>query len=362
MPKIVLILARLRKNFRSNRLWEISGGRVYIRVPNRWQPFLGLGLSNKSVQALHFYLLWNRFFFRAKKRKLSVAIVNRQLGMFGNMTRRLAKSISLCIENDFDGVFIPQQAIFSRQWYAEGTSAITPKSTLWFGSNEDFSKANIEVLAISDFFYTPGGDDLFSPRTASVTWSHLASRLKPETPMTELGKDVLTLHVRGGDVFGSRQPASYGQPPLAFYLLVLTLKDWKKVVLVYQDTSNPVVEGIVEYCTSNKMLLDTQSSTDTRDVSLLLSATNLAGGRGTFIPAIVGLSQHLQNVYFFEDKFSVLPRKEGVMIHRVIDVEGVYRREVLGGKWINSNTQRELMMSYPTRYLKVSKNRLGEAG
>lgn len=297
-----------------------------------------------------------------KKRELSVALLVRELGMFGNMTRRLAKSLSLCLSRDLDGVLVPAHAIFSRQWFKEGPSSISARSTLWLGADSDsgFRRANIDALVVTDFFYGSGDDRLFPPRTSSTTWSRLASLLKLKKPTVSLGDDVLTLHVRGGDVFGNRKPAHYGQPPLAFYLLVLGLKKWKKVVLVYQDSRNPVVEGIIEYCKSRKVSLDEQSSTDTEDVSLLLSATNLAGARGTFIPAITGLSEHLRTVYYFEDKFSVTPRKEGVTIHRVIDVDGTYRRKILSGNWQNSTFQRELMMNYPTSCLAVSTVKFGD--
>ena len=356
MPDLKLAIARLPRNLKSNRYWEIAGGRVYLKVSQRRALLLlpRLGLEGDSSAGIELYLVWHRFFLGNKKKKLSVALLIRELGMFGNMTRRLAKSMSFSLSKDLDGVLVPGRAIFSRQWFEEGTSSISARSTLWLGSDLDFRRARVDALAVSDFFYGSGDDRLFQPRTSSITWSHLASLLKIRKPEAGLGKDVLTLHVRGGDVFGTRQPAHYGQPPLAFYLFVLGLKKWKKVVLVYQDSSNPVVEGIIEYCVSRKVSLDKQSSTDTEDVALLLSATNLAGARGTFIPAITGLSEHLRNVYYFEDKFSVIPRKEGVTIHRVIDVDGTYRREVLSGNWKNSTFQRELMMNYPISCLAVS--------
>jgi hypothetical protein len=364
MPDLKVALARLPKNLKSNRFWEIAGGRAYLKVSQRRAVLLlpRLGIEGDSSRGIELYLVWYRFFLAGKKKKLSVAVLVRELGMFGNMTRRLAKSISLCLSKDLDGVLVPAQSIFSRQWFEEGSSSISARSTLWLGSDSesDFRRANIDALAVKDFFYGSGDDRLFHPRTSSITWSHLASLLRLKKPTVGLGDDVLTLHVRGGDVFGNRQPAQYGQPPLAFYLLVLGLKKWKKVVLVYQDSSNPVVEGIIEYCKSRKVSLDKQSSTDTEDVSLLLSATNLAGARGTFIPAITGLSEHLRTVYYFEDKFSVTPRKEGVTIHRVIDVDGTYRREVLSGNWENSTFQQELMMNYPTSCLAVSTGKLGD--
>lgn len=356
MPDLKLATARLRKNWKSNRFWEIAGRRVYLRVPQRkaLTLLLRLGFEAESWAGFEIYLVWHRFLLMRKKRELSVALLVRELGMFGNMTRRLAKSLSLCLSRDLDGVLVPAHAIFSRQWFEEGTSAISERSTLWFGSDSAFREANIDVLAVSDFFYGLGDERLFDPKSSTITWSHLAKLLKLSKSQTGLGEDVLALHVRGGDVFGSRQPAHYGQPPLAFYLLVLGLKRWKQVVLVFQDSSNPVVAGIIEYCELRKISLVKQSSTDTEDVSLLLSASNLAGARGTFIPAIAGLSQYLRNVYFFEDKFTVLPRKEGLTTHQVIDVDGSYRQEVLSGNWKNSPFQRELMMNYPTSSLAIS--------
>ena len=172
-------------------------------------------------------------------------------------------------------------------------------------------------------------------------------------PTLDPGKQWLTIHLRSGDVFGSRNASGYGQPPLAFYRLVIQAKDWGGVTLVYQDTSNPVVLELEKFCKAQGFRVILQTGTILEDLRVLLGAKNLVAGRGTFIPGIAGLSSECRRIYFFEDKCNMVPQKSGIEFIKVIDKGQVYRVEVLSNNWNNTPQQRQLMIEYPISSLEI---------
>jgi hypothetical protein len=65
------------------------------------------------------------------------------------------------------------------------------------------------------------------------------------------------------------------------------------------------------------------------------------------------MSAALSEVYYFEDKFLILPERNDLKIWRVKDTLGLYKKQVLSSNWINSPAQRDLMMSYSIEHLGV---------
>ena len=116
---------------------------------------------------------------------------------------------------------------------------------------------------------------------------------------------------------------------------------------MYQDTSNPVVIELKNYCESLGMTVELQSGTIHDDLHVLLSAKTLVAGRGTFIPGVAGLSSECEKIFYFEDKCNLVPRRSGIELIRVSDKEGTYRESILSNNWNNTPEQRELMLTYP---------------
>jgi hypothetical protein len=125
------------------------------------------------------------------------------------------------------------------------------------------------------------------------------------------------------------------------------------VIVVHQDHHNPVLEHIILECVKRGLAHGLVSGSLSSDLNLLFRAQNLVAGRGTFSPAVAGLSRHATNVYFFEDKFTFVPKKVGVRLWRIEDEMGDYRRQILRDNWTNSSDQRDLMLSYPVSSLRI---------
>lgn len=157
----------------------------------------------------------------------------------------------------------------------------------------------------------------------------------------------LTIHLRSGDIFREEPHLAYGQPPLSFYAAVIEAHDWKSILIVSEDTSNPCLEGIIDLAVEHGLpysVLGESLPDATRAIS---RSMNLVASRGTFIPALLYLAETPKWVFTFNGEIDKIP---GGVKHTYIDVNdvsGVYSEKVLSSNWINSAEQRALMLDYP---------------
>ncbi len=71
--------------------------------------------------------------------------------------------------------------------------------------------------------------------------------------------DDLVIHIRTGDIFKSRiiHP-KYGQPPLSFYMLVISFLNPSSIRFIFEDFSNPIIKLLIEYVNSLECELNIQ--------------------------------------------------------------------------------------------------------
>lgn len=167
-----------------------------------------------------------------------------------------------------------------------------------------------------------------------------------------LPRDTLVMHIRSGDIFSDTPHRAYGQPPLAYYKLVIEKANPRSVLLVYENEHNPVIPALHALLKSLSIPYTVQCSSLREDVALLLRATTLVSGRGTFVSGITALSNNVKEVYSFEANTSWNP---GTANHVIHDISGGYRSEILGHNWRNSAEQRQMMISYPASCLAFGK-------
>lgn len=275
--------------------------------------------------------------------------------MFGNMSRRLANGLLLADRLNFGHLIVPNNVIFFRGLFREGLHNVSSNLKVWFGIHPRPKTNSIDALLTTNLLRSLPPSTTESRDRETMAWSRLRALLELTVPTVGSGPSVLTIHVRGGDVFGERKPSNYGQPPLSFYKLVINSTRWESVLLVIQDRSNPVVQGIIDFCKEKKLPIQVQNEHLNDDLARLLGAQNLVAGRGTFSPAVAGLSPHCKKVFFFEDKCSLVPSKPGVEMIRTFDHRGQYRSAVLNNNWENSPTQREMMITYPESSLTMER-------
>jgi hypothetical protein len=169
--------------------------------------------------------------------------------------------------------------------------------------------------------------------------------------------DVLHIHVRAGDIFenfGSH--AGYVQPPLAYYAHVIQhavlTSSVSRIVLVFEDRTNPCVDALINYLSLSPLPFETQSGTVSEDLRELAAARHMVVGITSFAPLIGLIFQNLHTIYGFRNlPFGSLFHAQGVRAFVVRDVAAQYIRS---GEWRNTKEQRRRMLQYPYGALDVS--------
>ena len=341
---------RFPKNFQSNRYWILWGQTLYLSTDRHPAELPGVGKKPRR------YIRWSKFLRRNTPPPLNSAIFVTELGMFGNMTRRLANGLSVASLAGFGSMVIPRRVIFQGDVFRDGIHHTTNFPTIYFGAEPPTSSNPVDFLLHLNLFDDLGIDKGGATQQINTAWGVLHDILWKSPSLQKTTSKSLTVHIRGGDVFGPRKPRAYGQPPLSFYELVLDDDTWEDVNIVHQDLLNPVLPGLVELCRERGITPHLVSGSLADDVAVLLESTNLVAGRGTFVPAVAGLSRRCTKLYFFEDKCNLVPRRSGIELVRVVDSVGNFTRSLLSQNWVDSPEQHAMMVTYPLSSLVIERS------
>jgi hypothetical protein len=181
-------------------------------------------------------------------------------------------------------------------------------------------------------------------------------------------KLVVKVHIRSGDVFKGRDVhRDYGQPPLAFYRLVINRLRPSFIVLVFEDRSNPVIEPLESWLKEIKIRFTSRVRSLAEDLTELSTAEYLVISRGTFALAPIICSVTIKHIFCFchsleRDDYMKLPVAEFLAesstpafrrVTEVHDTTQEYFRGVCHSNWTNSRDQRALMTTYPESKLTI---------
>lgn len=344
-------LHRLGRNLKHNRLFAVYAGRFFVaskRLSEEIARELQKSLSASSPPPL---IVYRALFSRRTSAGLNDrrAIFHSHLGRFGNAVSEIIGSLKLAEIASVGHVILDGHSVFAKSGDIPSDGHYLLPSGLQVWIDSPVSPTTVDLLV-----HTKGSGRMLGGIDCASTWREGGLLFNLNNPIPE-DENTLTVHLRGGDVFGQRDVAHYGQPPFSFYQKLLELKKWQKVQLVSQDELNPVLTLIANYCANNGINFDWRQQSLRRDIETLLAARSLVASRGTFIPAVVGLSNNVKEVYFFEDKFVMQPPMSGLTLWRIYDSEGLFRKQLLSGNWINSISQRALMKDYPQENLAIEK-------
>lgn len=137
---------------------------------------------------------------------------------------------------------------------------------------------------------------------------------------------VLVIHIRSGDIFNEKPHVGYAQPPLCYYTHIINSGSYKRIILVCQDTKNPVVDKLLTLY-PNRCEHKIQSLTE--DIKIILGATIIVCGHGTFIPSLTRFSTHPQTI-IYTTKYKR-------------ELSKYYEKNL---PWKNTEEQRQLMLDY----------------
>ena len=337
---------RFRLNSRHNRFFVVFGGFVYLR--NIWgEKILSrhvVGESRQPPQDVIFYSRANWKGLLTKPAAGTIALTIPHLGRFGNAMAdfipALARALQLGIGHVIihgDSVIGAPDGLIPTEVYQMG-----PRLQLWAGK-EPRARENGVLHLVSPKSLNFSIDS----ESANEAWQLAFNLMFGADSVGPEPEGCLVIHLRGGDVYGARLLPNHGQPPLSYYTRILAEAGWESVKIVHQGPNIPVLQPLIEHCRKLGLPVETHSKSFQEDMVALLGARTLVVGRGSFAPAVVGLSPWVRKVYYFQSGFGLNPPKSGLSLQRLYDHDGEFVRTNLHNLWRNTPEQVHLMLTYP---------------
>ena len=117
-------------------------------------------------------------------------------------------------------------------------------------------------------------------------------------PKVKINIDDLYIYLRGGDIFMHLNNANgyYTQPPLCFYNMILNIFIFRKVIIISEDMSNPVISILLKkypYAKYNKNSIKL-------DISYLVNSYNIISATSSFLVSIIKLNQNLKFLWEYD--------------------------------------------------------------
>lgn len=289
--------------------------------------------------------------------RLEAFHVNTRQGRFGNNLHQIGRAVCLAQRLGVPRVYLKDMPMLTLDRPVKfGNVAVMPQSAL----RRDKPKA----VLCGPFYYPrhfgPAGAELSAQEVAAAERAigQPAFYRSAVTHAVAPGSKDLVIHFRAGDVFGAVPHKGYTQPPLAFYQLCLNFAraqlGIERVILVYEDEGNPCVAALTAWLGQIGVPYIAQSRSLAEDMAVLLAASHVVFGRGTFGPAIALLSSNLRTLFhsWLQGSFSVLPEV------RVIGVEDTAGGYIKIGDWRNTPEQRQMMLEYAIENLQLKDTEL----
>lgn len=205
-------------------------------------------------------------------------IVKTWRGRLGNNIIQLSNIIYIAI-------FYKQNIIFKRKHHLLNVDTITKYLSKY--------KNNKNLTDRGDFFESKSTypKEVFEQNVEEVN-----NLLKEAFKIKNVNKldAELVIHIRSGDIFTDSRPhPRYVPPPLSYYTNIINANNYKKIIVICQDTINPVVNKLLELyenAVHNKNSLE-------EDVTLVLGASHIISSVGTFIPTLLKFSDNIKYHY-----------------------------------------------------------------
>jgi hypothetical protein len=153
-----------------------------------------------------------------------------------------------------------------------------------------------------------------------------------------LDKNDIVLHIRSGDIFDKNPHPNYIVPPLSYYNRILSSGNYNKIIIVAEDTKNPVINELIKLYPN----IDHKKQNLVDDIKIILGTSKIVTSFGTFIPFLLLFSKEIKDVYKPSYQQSLHSSLRGVHIHDTDLTE--YRLHL--HPWKNTKEQRDYIINH----------------
>lgn len=177
---------------------------------------------------------------------------------FGRSGNNLLQTLTMLyeFENDDNSIAlsIPRHDVFSlKESYINEDN----QNSVVYYNKENLLRLNIDTLK-------------------KISNKYLKYNIHPSSTIYDIG-----IHIRSGDIFQNNGHKLYKQPPLSMYKKIIEDNTNKSIIIVFENTNNPVINELKKlYHSSDNIHF--QSSTLNHDISTLSHCKMLIISNGTF--------------------------------------------------------------------------------
>ena len=173
------------------------------------------------------------------------------------------------------------------------------KYNLTIESDNSFSNIDNDLMIINlyFFYYQLNFTLLGKVNRFDIFKNEILNNL----PKVKINFDDLYIYIRGGDIFSHLNASvlnypDYYQPPLCFYKSVLSKFIFRKITIISEDASNPVIPILLKeypFIKLNKNNLKL-------DISYLVNSYNIISATSSFIVSIIKLNQNIKFLWEYD--------------------------------------------------------------
>ena len=179
--------------------------------------------------------------------------------------------------------------------------------------NLDLKKKNIIIFDKKLVYF----QKIFKPE---IRINILKNEIKHNLPKIKLKENDLYIHIRGGDIFeyNAKKNINYAQPPLCFYIKVLSMFKFDNIFILSMDNSNPVINKLIN---QYPQIILTHNSLEI-DIAIISNAVNIVGSMSSFLTSLIIINDNLKNFWEY-DNYS-LSQKYLHLHHDIYKYENKY--------------------------------------
>lgn len=213
----------------------------------------------------------------------------KSLRKFGNFFVILNNAIIFCEFLNCKRIIIEKNKFINNKLFYQ-------KYKLTIAPNYSFNNSdNGSVIIQSDFFFENLNFSVLGKVNRYYVFRH---EILNNLPKVKTNINDLYIYLRGGDIFIrlNKSNKNYIQPPLCFYEMVLKKFIFRKVIIISEDMSNPLISILLKdypYIKYNKNKIKL-------DISYLVNSYNIIYGTSSFLSSIIKLNQNLKFLWEYD--------------------------------------------------------------
>jgi len=136
-------------------------------------------------------------------------------------------------------------------------------------------------------------DIIFNTNNEKVNEILSQTFIVKQKDIIKIPNDTIVVHIRSGDILSSRPHPGYVPPPLYYYTKLINNHNYNKIIIVSEDTKNPVVKELLKIYSNSTY----KKQGLINDIKIILGATHIIMSVGSFVPSLLYMNPYIEKLY-----------------------------------------------------------------